>query len=86
MAEGHDDENTNVNNITVAATVDTTMANVSTNDGTRDFNTTNSNCNSFTNANIRKLGLTRLQRLVLIGGPDDGVISPWQSRFLFVNS
>ena len=24
--------------------------------------------------------LLRLKRLVLIGGPDDGVITPWQSR------
>lgn len=36
--------------------------------------------NENSNAERRKLGLTRLQRLVLIGGPDDGVISPWQSR------
>lgn len=35
-------------------------------------------------ANIRKLGLTRLQNLILIGGPDDGVISPWQSRYLIL--
>ncbi|KAG8042381.1 hypothetical protein G9C98_005015 [Cotesia typhae] len=26
-----------------------------------------------------KLGLTKLKKLVLIGGPDDGVITPWQS-------
>ncbi|KAK1122198.1 hypothetical protein K0M31_009424 [Melipona bicolor] len=26
-----------------------------------------------------KQGLTKLNRLVLIGGPDDGVITPWQS-------
>lgn len=25
----------------------------------------------------------RIKRLVLIGGPDDGVITPWQSRYLF---
>lgn len=37
----------------------------------------------YTYANSRKLGITRLQRMVLIGGPDDGVISPWQSRYLF---
>ncbi|XP_030826334.1 lysosomal thioesterase PPT2, partial [Camarhynchus parvulus] len=27
-----------------------------------------------------KRNLLRIQRLVLIGGPDDGVITPWQSR------
>ncbi|XP_014486305.1 PREDICTED: lysosomal thioesterase PPT2 homolog [Dinoponera quadriceps] len=26
-----------------------------------------------------KTGLTKLKRMVLIGGPDDGVITPWQS-------
>ncbi|XP_014247652.1 lysosomal thioesterase PPT2 homolog [Cimex lectularius] len=26
-----------------------------------------------------KAGLTKLKRMVLIGGPDDGVITPWQS-------
>uniref|UniRef100_A0A1B6MNE8 palmitoyl-CoA hydrolase n=1 Tax=Graphocephala atropunctata TaxID=36148 RepID=A0A1B6MNE8_9HEMI len=26
-----------------------------------------------------KSGITKLKRLVMIGGPDDGVISPWQS-------
>lgn len=39
--------------------------------------------NSNSNACLGKLGLSRLQRLVLIGGPDDGVISPWQSRYQF---
>lgn len=29
-------------------------------------------------------GLDRLQWLVLIGGPDDGVISPWESRYRIV--
>ena len=24
----------------------------------------------------------KLQQLVLIGGPDDGVVTPWQSRYL----
>lgn len=28
-----------------------------------------------------KRNFLKLQRLVLIGGPDDGVISPWQSRY-----
>uniref|UniRef100_A0A1B6DQR5 palmitoyl-CoA hydrolase n=1 Tax=Clastoptera arizonana TaxID=38151 RepID=A0A1B6DQR5_9HEMI len=27
-----------------------------------------------------KLGIAKLDKMVLIGGPDDGVISPWQSR------
>lgn len=27
-----------------------------------------------------KRNLLRIERLVLIGGPDDGVITPWQSR------
>jgi palmitoyl-protein thioesterase len=30
--------------------------------------------------NSYKDGITRLRKLVLIGGPDDGVITPWQSR------
>jgi palmitoyl-protein thioesterase len=25
-------------------------------------------------------GFQKLKKLVLIGGPDDGVITPWQSR------
>lgn len=28
-----------------------------------------------------KHAFTRLEKLVLIGGPNDGVITPWQSRF-----
>ncbi|CAB0040176.1 unnamed protein product [Trichogramma brassicae] len=31
------------------------------------------------NTSTFKEGLTKLQRMVLIGGPDDGVITPWQS-------
>ncbi|KAJ9598488.1 hypothetical protein L9F63_010841, partial [Diploptera punctata] len=31
------------------------------------------------NSNSYKSGFTKLQKLVLIGGPDDGVITPWQS-------
>lgn len=27
-----------------------------------------------------KSGITKLERMVLIGGPDDGIIAPWQSR------
>ncbi|PNF32079.1 Lysosomal thioesterase PPT2-like protein [Cryptotermes secundus] len=30
-------------------------------------------------SNSYKDGITRLRKLVLIGGPDDGVITPWQS-------
>jgi palmitoyl-protein thioesterase len=29
-----------------------------------------------------KTGITRLKKLVAIGGPDDGVITPWQSRWV----
>lgn len=28
-----------------------------------------------------KLGLTKLNKMVLIGGPNDDVITPWQSRY-----
>jgi palmitoyl-protein thioesterase len=28
---------------------------------------------------MSKEGLTKLNKMVLIGGPDDGVITPWQS-------
>ena len=28
-----------------------------------------------------KTNFLKLQKLVLIGGPDDGVITPWQSRY-----
>ena len=31
-----------------------------------------------------KANFKSLQQLVLIGGPDDGVITPWQSRFVAV--
>lgn len=27
-----------------------------------------------------KQGLLNLKKLILIGGPDDGIITPWQSR------
>ncbi|XP_078073413.1 lysosomal thioesterase PPT2-A-like isoform X2 [Mustelus asterias] len=33
------------------------------------------------NATEWKKNFLRIKRLVLIGGPDDGVITPWQSRF-----
>ncbi len=29
-----------------------------------------------------KGGITRLNRMILIGGPDDGIIEPWQSRYV----
>ena len=28
-----------------------------------------------------KTNFLRIKKLVLIGGPDDGVITPWQSRY-----
>lgn len=34
------------------------------------------------NSTSFKMGMERLNRLVLIGGPNDGVITPWQSRLL----
>lgn len=30
-----------------------------------------------------KKNFLRLSRIVLIGGPDDGVITPWESRYCF---
>lgn len=35
--------------------------------------------NESNNRTTLKTGLTKLNRMVLIGGPDDGIISPWQS-------
>ncbi|XP_033333522.1 palmitoyl-protein thioesterase 2 [Megalopta genalis] len=32
-----------------------------------------------TNLQMSRKGITKLNRMVLIGGPDDGVITPWQS-------
>ncbi|XP_050526888.1 lysosomal thioesterase PPT2 homolog isoform X2 [Daktulosphaira vitifoliae] len=38
------------------------------------------------NSSNYKKGITRLKRMILIGGPDDGVISPWQSsQFAVLN-
>ncbi|KAL9874433.1 lysosomal thioesterase PPT2 homolog isoform X2 [Glossina fuscipes] len=38
------------------------------------------------NSSIFRTALTRLDKMVLIGGPDDGVITPWQSsHFGFFN-
>ncbi|XP_015610148.1 lysosomal thioesterase PPT2 homolog [Cephus cinctus] len=40
-----------------------------------------------TRAKAYKDGLTKLRKMVLIGGPDDGVITPWQSsQFGYYNS
>lgn len=75
ISERHNDNNSDANSATTD--VDTLLAIVSDDD---NYCAENNNGNS--NPNIKKLGLTRLQRLVLIGGPDDGVISPWQSRYL----
>lgn len=93
VAEGHgaDDDHSDVDSVSIA--VDTTTADFSDDDlgspmpmpipswsGT-SFGSEDTDGRF--NAKVRKLGLTRLQRLVLIGGPDDGVISPWQSRYYF---
>jgi len=75
ISESHNDNNSDAYSVTTD--VDKLMDIVSAHD---DYCADNDNGNS--NPNIKKLGLTRLQRLVLIGGPDDGVISPWQSRYL----
>lgn len=79
VAEAHDNDNSDTEYETSSAVIDATMADVHV-DSYNYFNKANSDSNSVTNADIRKLGITRLQRLVLVGGPDDGVISPWQSR------
>jgi len=71
IAESHNDNNSDANNFTTD--VNTIMAVVLAQDNDYAENSSNSN------PNIKKLGLIRLQKLVLIGGPDDGVISPWQS-------
>ena len=34
------------------------------------------------NSSTFKDNFIRLKQLVLIGGPDDGVITPWQSRYI----
>ncbi|KAL5291145.1 PPT2 family protein [Megaselia abdita] len=33
------------------------------------------------NSTFFKEALTKLEKLVLVGGPDDGVITPWESRY-----
>lgn len=75
ISESHNDNNSDAHS--VITDVDKLMAIVSAHD-----NNYEENDNDNINPNVKKLGLTRLQRLVLIGGPDDGVISPWQSRYL----
>lgn len=97
VAEGHgaDDDHSDTDSVSIA--VDTTTADLSDDDvdspmpmpswsgsggGSCGFGGDDSDGRF--NAKVRKLGLTRLQRLVLIGGPDDGVISPWQSRYFWV--
>jgi len=77
VAEGHYDDDDNKQCVTTA-TVDAILANITVSDADY-YELEDSN----SNVRIGKLGLTRLQRLVLIGGPDDGVISPWQSRYRF---
>lgn len=32
-----------------------------------------------------KSNFETLENLVLIGGPDDGVITPWQSRYMYIH-
>lgn len=86
VAEGHiNDDKSDADCVTTGTDVDTIMANISVDDADIHYweNTSNNDNNS--NANMRKLGLSRLQHLVLIGGPDDGVISPWQSRCFIFN-
>jgi len=80
VAEGHEyNDNNDFGRVISAATVDEILTCASNNDDTNFFED-NDDDKIITNAKTRKLGLTRLQRLILIGGPDDGVISPWQSR------
>lgn len=75
VAEDHNDNN--VEGLTSTSTIDDILADVSFNDADCINMMYNDNT---TNAKTRKLGLTRLQHFIMIGGPDDGVISPWQSR------
>lgn len=37
----------------------------------------------FTVYEVQKKNFLKLKNLILIGGPDDGVITPWQSRYMF---
>lgn len=80
VAEGHDD----VIDRTAAAVNDIMIDVLAKDADCYSYGDNSINDNSNINANTRKLGLTRLQKLVLIGGPDDGVISPWQSRYLIL--
>ncbi|VVC26048.1 Palmitoyl protein thioesterase,Alpha/Beta hydrolase fold [Cinara cedri] len=76
VAEGHDDDNSTQERFTSAATIDSIMTDTLVNNVNLSYLE-----DDYPNAksNTRKIGLARLQRMVLIGGPDDGVISPWQS-------
>lgn len=79
VSEGHEIDK---DSVAIATDVDTILADISVNDADYycgDHSSNNGDSNS--NVHIGKLGLSRLERLVLIGGPDDGVISPWQSRY-----
>lgn len=78
VAEGHNVNNGNEESFTTTATIDAIMAN-----NTDHCYPEENYCRA--NINTRKMGLTRLQKMVLIGGPDDGVISPWQSRYTLNN-
>lgn len=86
VAEGHgaDDDHSDVDSVSIA--VDTTTADMSDDEADSQMpgwgaGYGGDESDGRFNAKVRKLGLTRLQRMVLIGGPDDGVISPWQSRY-----
>lgn len=77
VAESHN-VNNDVRNVTLATTIDEILdraINVHGYNLCKDDND-----GGISDAKIRKLGLTRLKYLVLIGGPNDEVISPWQSR------
>lgn len=39
------------------------------------------NNEAFNSSSDRKSGIAKLKKLVLIGGPDDEIIEPWQSRY-----
>lgn len=86
VAEGHiNDEKCGTDCVTTVNSIDTIMVDIFANDVDIYYDGETSINDNDSNANMRKLGLTRLQHLVLIGGPDDGVISPWQSRYLVFN-
>ena len=39
--------------------------------------------NSFLDAEIRKENFLRLKQLILVGGPGDEIITPWQSAYVY---